>query len=1077
MQRTRLPLALFAVFALAPPAAGTPHERPEPASRVVATASDGDRAHVYLDLSAAALGTGPASEDPRLDEAAFESLTTRLLEAAHDADPRVRAIVPWVVDPARPDLGWQPLWEFLPPISPPPTRPRETTLHRATAPAVTRGLTGGHHGGAPLAGKVVYFSPGHGFYWSDPSVLGRWATQRGATHGVVEDFVNAEAVAHYLVPLLLNAGATVFTVRETDLQPNRVVVDAESGGTTSTEGGGIYEEFGTWKDSTVAGYRAGLGPVADASNPHARGKNRVAATTAGPGAPEARFTPKIPADGQYAVYVTYSQDASRARDAHYLVRHAGGQSHVRVNQERHGATWVLLGSWRFSKGQNPATGSVTLVADSALEPGDFVSADAVRFGGGMGEIQRGTGSPPASGPTSGRPRWEECSRYAIQSNGAPQSVWDSSSDDHSDDITARSRYAAWQNEPGEDAVYVSWHTNAPDGGRGTSTYVYGPNPVNNSYQFTGTPGSDVLANLLQDEIVNDIRSSFVPTWKDRGVYSAYFGELNPSHNSEMPAALVEAAFHATEADAVELREPRFRYVLARAFQQAIVKYFAVRDGLPARLLPDPPTSLSVRAEGPTSARLRWKAPPTDTEGLAGDAATGYVIYRSRDGRAFDDGLPLASGATSALLTSLPAGVPTFFRVTATNAGGESMPTSTVGVLLPCAGGKTEALVVQGFYRLDFASAPREDLSPFALGVLGRFRQSAMNTYDYVVEHGLALADAGVPFDSAEASAVVTGDAPLSAYRWVDWQLGEESTIDSTLDPTERGLLADWLGEGGGRALVISGAELLWDLEAKGDTGSTAFAQGTLGAGYVADDANTYGLAAGTGPLAGIGPLSFDDGTQGTYDVDYPDVLSPLGGAQTILAYDNGAGAAATRLVAAQGYRAYVFGFPLETLVSPEARSAVMAALVDDAGLNAPLPCAVLPPDSGPEPGPEPGPEADPELTEPAPESDPELTGEPSPEPLPDAAALPDFGADSLDSTDAVERIDAQQPEISKPPVGVKGIVTTTDSSLVERRDGGCSGARDGALGGWGGLALLASLALAFGATRRRISRGPVGRPS
>ena len=38
-----------------------------------------------------------------------------------------------------------------------------------------------------------------------------------------------------------------------------------------------------------------------------------------------------------------------------------------------------------------------------------------------------------------------------------------------DDVGARSRYAAWDHEDGEDAVYVAWHTNAPDPGVGTSS--------------------------------------------------------------------------------------------------------------------------------------------------------------------------------------------------------------------------------------------------------------------------------------------------------------------------------------------------------------------------------------------------------------------------------------------------------------------------------------------------------------------------------------------------------------------------------------------------------------------------------
>ena len=30
-------------------------------------------------------------------------------------------------------------------------------------------------------------------------------------------------------------------------------------------------------------------------------------------------------------------------DAHFVVKHAGGESHFRINQRRHGGTWVLLG--------------------------------------------------------------------------------------------------------------------------------------------------------------------------------------------------------------------------------------------------------------------------------------------------------------------------------------------------------------------------------------------------------------------------------------------------------------------------------------------------------------------------------------------------------------------------------------------------------------------------------------------------------------------------------------------------------------------------------------------------------------
>ena len=36
----------------------------------------------------------------------------------------------------------------------------------------------------------------------------------------------------------------------------------------------------------------------------------------------------------------------------------------------------------------------------------------------------------------------------------------------------RPRFTAWEHEDGEDAVYVAWHSNAPDPGVGTSSYTY-----------------------------------------------------------------------------------------------------------------------------------------------------------------------------------------------------------------------------------------------------------------------------------------------------------------------------------------------------------------------------------------------------------------------------------------------------------------------------------------------------------------------------------------------------------------------------------------------------------------------------
>ena len=68
----------------------------------------------------------------------------------------------------------------------------------------------------------------------------------------------------------------------------------------------------------------------------------------------------------------------------------------------------------------------------------IVSSDAVRFGGGKGNIERG-------GSTSGLPRCIEGARYYAQWAGAPYSVYSSfkGKDDYKDDMNSRSLMTNW----------------------------------------------------------------------------------------------------------------------------------------------------------------------------------------------------------------------------------------------------------------------------------------------------------------------------------------------------------------------------------------------------------------------------------------------------------------------------------------------------------------------------------------------------------------------------------------------------------------------------------------------------------
>ena len=417
--------------------------------------------------------------------------------------------------------------------------------------------------------------------------------------------------------------------------------------------------------------------------------------------------------------------------------------------------------------------------------------------------------------------------------------------------------------------------------------------------------------------MNDLRAAFDPDWQDRGINSAYFGELNPSHNSEMPATLVETAFHATAADAAWLKEPRFRQVLARAYYQGVAQYFAQRDQIPVALLPEPPRQLTARSTGPGEITVSWQPPDPGPSGLAGDAPTHYRVATSVDGRAFDDGVFTAPGATSHVFDGASTGAPVFFRVTSLNPGGESFPTAVVPVVPGCPGAAQPALLVHGFDRLDAASLPVDDLSPWALGEIVRLRQREVNTFDYLVDHAWSFAAAGVALDGAVASAITGGAVSMDDYALVDWQLGEESSGDDALDADEQAAITAWLEGGPERTLLVSGAELGWDLVEKGSPADVAFFEDVLGVDYLADDAGTYGLSATIGALEGaFAGAGFGVEAGAPYDVDFADVLGAQAGGQVLVEYAAGAGAAVVAHDAPSGSRSVAYGGPMAQFVEP-----------------------------------------------------------------------------------------------------------------------------------------------------------------
>jgi hypothetical protein len=156
---------------------------------------------------------------------------------------------------------------------------------------------------------------------------------------------------------------------------------------------------------------------------------------------------------------------------------------------------------------------------------------------------------------------------------------------------------------------------------------------------------------------------------------------------------------------------------------------------------------------------------------------------------------------------------------------------------------------------------------------------------------------------------------LSPWRTVIWLLGDESTADHTFDPAEQAAAKAFV-DGGGK-LIVSGSEVGWDLGAQGN--GLAFLEGTIGASFVADDSGSRVIEGAGLPSA----IPFD-APGGAYVVQWPDALAPAmgSGAQTVITYDNGMGAA----VGIPGHTALI-GLPLELIDQPGDLAAVVSDLM------------------------------------------------------------------------------------------------------------------------------------------------------
>ena len=199
-----------------------------------------------------------------------------------------------------------------------------------------------------LRGRHLCVWASHGKYYNVKN--GEWIFQRPYLYCTTEDLFTQSFVVPYLIPMLENAGAIVFTPRERDWQKNEVIVDNDM---AETEGSYVENNSKFEWTSAPEGFRKTHDVYTDKQNPFSEGTYRlIEATNSKRQQSSAIWIPDIKESGDYAVYVSYKTLPNSVSDAAYTIVHQGVATSYKVNQQMGGGTWVYLGTFHFDIGRS-----------------------------------------------------------------------------------------------------------------------------------------------------------------------------------------------------------------------------------------------------------------------------------------------------------------------------------------------------------------------------------------------------------------------------------------------------------------------------------------------------------------------------------------------------------------------------------------------------------------------------------------------------------------------------------------------------------------------------------------------------
>jgi len=490
-----------------------------------------------------------------------------------------------------------------------------------------------------LWGKTIALWHSHGLYFNDKEQS--WMWQRAPVMTSVEDKLTLSYVVQYLLPMLENAGAEVMMPTEREASAFEVV-----------------KVNGQIEQTTKSHHR--------------------------------EMITELEATGEHWVSIRFSKFEDAISTVNLYLYDAVGVTHYKIDETRGFGTWLYLGK-HFFRGK-----AVVVVTTESREHGIVVNPD-IRIGGGIGQ--------------SGEMRIWECASEWLKYAGAPLSVYSmkEGEDNYRDDITCRPHWVNWLAggtvvAPREEVglkipvdVALALHTDA-----GTSLKkTIGTLGI---YSSTGYNGKDVnskkfpngkrrtfsqkLAQSVQSQIVKDIRSTYEPNWRDRGLKDSRYYEATYAY---VPTVLIELLSHQNYNDMRYGLDPRFKFVACRAIYKGLLRYL---KGVEAVVQPLPVNSFAaVLKPNSNIVRLSWL--PTQDSLEASAMPTSYIVYKRIGDGGWDYGRVVDSTSYEMVV---PCDTVVAFKVVAQNAGGLSFP-SEVLTVYSRSNARGEALIVNAYDRI------------------------------------------------------------------------------------------------------------------------------------------------------------------------------------------------------------------------------------------------------------------------------------------------------------------------------------------------------------------------------------------